>query len=100
MRSPLAFLKFVAKAALNQVAFGVGGDLVIEVLPEVVKDVWQWWGKGRTEEELRAEVQAVVRLSEPEALDQSLWVVAEEAAGQPEPVRQALTAFLALVPAT
>jgi eukaryotic-like serine/threonine-protein kinase len=61
MRSPLAFLRFVAKAVLNAIGFGVGGDFAVEVLPEIAKDVWERWGKDRTEAQRRADVQALVQ---------------------------------------
>jgi hypothetical protein len=46
-KTPFALLKFVAKAALNVAGFGVAGDLAVEVLPDVARDVWEWWGKGK-----------------------------------------------------
>jgi formylglycine-generating enzyme required for sulfatase activity/serine/threonine protein kinase len=99
MRSPLAFLKFGVKASLNAALFGVGGDFVVEVLPNVARDVWNWWGKDRPPEALRAEAQAVAQLPDAEVRRLAEEAVAQEAAGEPEPVRQALTAFLAQVPA-
>jgi hypothetical protein len=98
MQTPLAFLKFAAKASLNQVGFGVAGDFAFDVLPALAKDFWQWWGKGRPEAELCAEVQAVAQLADAEVQPLVAQAVAEEATGQPEAVRQALSVFLSLVP--
>jgi formylglycine-generating enzyme required for sulfatase activity len=97
--TPFALMKFVAKAALNVAGFGVAGELAVDVLPDVARDVWNWWGKDKKPAELRAEVQQVAQLTPAEARRQAERVVAEEAAGQPEAVRQALTAYLAQVPA-
>jgi hypothetical protein len=98
MSVPLAFLKFVAKAALNAVGFGLGGEFVVEVLPEVAKDVWEWWGKGRPDGQLRDELEEVAQLPPAEGRRQAEQAVAEEAAGQPATVRAALTAYLSQVP--
>ena len=47
MRTPIALLKCVAKAfvkyAGNAVGFGIAGDLIVEVAPEIVGDVWKAW---------------------------------------------------------
>jgi hypothetical protein len=79
MRSPLAFFRFLVKAALNQVGFGMAGDLVVEVLPDVARDVWKWWGQGQPEQQLRGEVQAIAVLSDDEARRLAAQAVAEEA---------------------
>jgi serine/threonine protein kinase len=99
MRTPVALLKFIAKAGLNAVGGGVAGDFAVEVIPDLARDVWKWWGKGRPEEQLRAEVQELAQMPSAEARRQAEQVVAEVAAEQPEPVRQALTAYLSQVPA-
>ncbi len=96
--TPFALMRFVAKAALNAAGFGVAGELV-EVLPDVARDVWDWWGKNKKPGELQAEVKEVAQLTPAEARRQAEAVVAAEADGQPPAVRQALTAYLAQVPA-
>ena len=99
MRTPLAFLRFVAKAALNAVGFGVAGDFAVELLPEMVRDVWDWWGKDHPAAELRAEVQAVAQVGDAEARQLAAAAIAQEAAGQPAPVLEAVAAYLSRVPA-
>src|SRR5437016_4056528 len=96
--TPFALMKFVAKAALNVAGFGVGGDLAVEVLPDVARDIWDWWGKDRKAGELQAEVKEVAQLNPAEARRQAELVVAAEAGGQPPAVQKALTAYLAQVP--
>jgi serine/threonine protein kinase len=100
IRSPLAFLRFVAKAALNAVGGGVAGDFAVEVLPDVARDVWEWWGKNTPQEQLREELQQVAQLSVAEAQRQAEQVVAEEASGRPNVERGALVAYLSQVPAS
>ncbi len=100
MRSPLALLRFFAKAALNAVGGGVAGDFVVEVLPDMARDVWNWWGKDRPEQELRAEVQQIAQLTPAEAEQQAAQVVREEAGSAAEPVLKLVTALVARVPAT
>jgi hypothetical protein len=99
MRTPLAFLRFVAKAALNAVGFGVAGDFAVELLPEMVRDVWDWWGKGHAPAELRAEVQAVAQVGDEEARRLAAEAVAQEASSQSAEARTAVTAYLTRVPA-
>jgi eukaryotic-like serine/threonine-protein kinase len=99
MRTPLAVLKFVARAALSAVGAGVVGDFALEVLPDVARDVWQWWGRGHREEELRAEVQAIAALPDDEIHRLAELAAAEEAAAKPQEIRALLTAYLAAVPA-
>jgi formylglycine-generating enzyme required for sulfatase activity len=96
--TPFALMKFVARAALNVAGFGVAGDLAVDVLPEVARDVWAWWGKDKPADELQAEVKEMAQLTPAQARQEAERIVAEEAAGQPEPVRKALTAYLAQVP--
>jgi formylglycine-generating enzyme required for sulfatase activity len=100
MHSPLAFLRGAAKAALNFAGFGVAGEVVVEILPEVAQDMWRWWGKGRKREELQAEVQALAQLGDGQARALAEQVAAEECAGRPELVCRGLTEWLALVPVT
>jgi formylglycine-generating enzyme required for sulfatase activity len=97
--TPLALMKFVAKAALNVAGFGMAGELAVEVLPDVARDVWAWWGKDKKPAQLQAEVRQVAQLTPEEARQQAERIVAEEAAAQPEAIRKALTAYLAQVPA-
>jgi hypothetical protein len=99
MRAPAAFLRFVAKAALNAVGFGIAGDFAVEFLPELARDVWDWWGKGQPPQQLRQELQAVAGVSDEEARRLAAEAVAQEATGQPEPVKTAVAAYLTRVPA-
>jgi formylglycine-generating enzyme required for sulfatase activity len=99
MRTPLALLRFVAKASLNALGGGVAGDFAVEVLPDLARDVWRWWGAGKPPEQLRDEAQAVAALPDAEARAAAEQVAEEEAAGQPTEVRRRLADYLAQVPA-
>ncbi|HXG10657.1 MAG TPA: hypothetical protein VNK04_12945, partial [Gemmataceae bacterium] len=66
MQGPPALLKFIGKAALNAIGIGLAADLVVDVLPEVAKDVWEWWGKKRSIQERQAEVEALAQASPAE----------------------------------
>src|SRR5439155_4018181 len=98
MRSPSAFFKFVAKAALNVACFVVAGDFIVEVLPNMARDLWEWWGKRASQEQRRQEVEAVGQLTDAAAQGHAVEVVDEVAAGRPEAVRRALVTYLALIP--
>jgi serine/threonine protein kinase len=97
MRNHQAFLTVVARAVLHATAGGRGADLV-EVLPEVAQHVWNGWGNGHSEAELRAEIQQVAQLPAGEARAEVEAVLAAEASGQPAAVRQSLLAYLIQVP--
>src|SRR5689334_16812443 len=99
MRSPIALLRFIAKAVINAAAGGVPvGDFLVEVLPEIARDVWDAWAGTRTEAERRAEIVAVVLIPDSEAPLLAAEIVAELAADQPEAVRQLVTGYLTMVP--
>jgi formylglycine-generating enzyme required for sulfatase activity/serine/threonine protein kinase len=99
MSIPIALFKFAARAGLNAVGFGVAGDFAVEVLPSIVRDVWGWWGKDRSEAELRSELQVVAQLSDPAARQAAAEAVAAEANGHPEALQLKLVSYLAQVPA-
>jgi formylglycine-generating enzyme required for sulfatase activity len=99
MSAAFAFFKFVAKAALNCVGFGVAGDFVGEVLPDMAREVYQRWARDKTPEELRAEVEAVAQVGDDEARRLAARAVAEEAPLQPEALKLSLVTYLAQLPA-
>src|SRR5262245_21393618 len=62
MRTPIVLLRFFGKALLNAAGLGVVGDVadfILDVLPEVVKDVWDWWGPDREPALKLAELEAL-----------------------------------------
>ncbi len=100
MHAPIAFFRFIAKAVIDVAAGGLPvGDFIVDVLPEIGRDVWDAWAGPRTEAERRAEVEAVVLIPDSEAPSLAAEVVAEVAADQPEAVRQLVTGYLTMVPA-
>jgi formylglycine-generating enzyme required for sulfatase activity len=98
MRSPLAFMRAVARAALNAVGGGVVGDLAVSVLPAVAQDVWKWWGKDKPREEVRQEVEAVAQLPPDKVHQLAQEAVAAEGADQPEAARQTVAGYLEMIP--
>ncbi len=100
MRAPLALMKFTAKALLNAATYGLPvGDFVIDVFPAICQDIWDWWGKTRDDEEIRAEIEALVQVSDIEASALAERIVAELAYDQPAEVRQLVTGYLTQMPA-
>jgi serine/threonine-protein kinase len=98
MRAPVVLLKFAAKAALNAVSAGMAGDLVVEVLPEVAQDIWDWWGKSRTAAERQEEVQALAQAPPRDVHEAVAAVVEQVAAGAAPAVREAIEAYLDRLP--
>jgi eukaryotic-like serine/threonine-protein kinase len=98
MQTPKALLKFAAKALLNAAGGGIAGDLIVEVLPEVAQDIWEWWSRNRAEGERRAEVEALAQAQAADVREAVTAVVREVAADQPAAVRQALTTQLSRLP--
>jgi serine/threonine protein kinase len=99
METPFLLLRFLGKSALNAVGGGALGDVLLEVVPNVAKDVWEKWMKRRDEARLRAEMQKMASASSAEVRDAVNAVVKEVAADRPAAVQQALAGFLAQVPA-
>jgi formylglycine-generating enzyme required for sulfatase activity/serine/threonine protein kinase len=98
METPKALLKFVAKAVLNAMGGGVLGDFAIEVLPDVARDVWAWWGKGRSPARMRAEVEALAQAPPSQVRDLAAEIVLEVAGHEPTEVRDRLEAYLNQLP--
>jgi hypothetical protein len=89
-----AFFKFAAKAALNAVGAGVGGDFAFEVMPEVASALWGWWGKGRNPAQLRQEIQQVSMFTTTEIKEQTRMAVADASPAQ----QHDLKVFLSMIP--
>jgi serine/threonine protein kinase len=103
MRTPLVLFRLITKALLNVVGAGILGeaaDLLLDALPEVAQDVWEWWHQEQTEEQKQAEVEQLARSLDGEIREAAEQAVLEVAAEQPDPVRQVLVVYLTQVPAT
>jgi WD40 repeat protein len=98
VRTPIGLVKFVAKAAINAAGFGVAGDFAIDVLPEMARDVWAWWGKDRSDAERRADLEALAHMPAGAIRREAEAAVAAVAAAMPPPIQKALTAYLTQLP--
>jgi pSer/pThr/pTyr-binding forkhead associated (FHA) protein len=98
MRTSLALLKFAGRALLNAIRSGVTGDLVTDVLPAVVPDIWSAWSRNRDAGQRQAEVEALARLPRDRVRRGVLRVLRKVAADQPRPVRQQLASCLGRMP--
>src|SRR5262245_26992826 len=96
MRTPLALLKFAAKAVLDVLGGGLAVDFALEVVPELARDVWERWAGDRDEPQRRADVEAAAH-APPAAVR---TVVAEAVAEAAPPLREPLALYLTQVPAT
>src|SRR5262249_47703650 len=93
-----AILKAVAKGVMNAMGAGAVGEILAEFVPEVARDAWERWGRGRKPEEQQAELRAPA-VGPPEAVRQAAeQVVNEVASDRPEEEKRALAAYLAQVP--
>jgi hypothetical protein len=91
MRFLAIVAKILIKNAANSIGFGLGDSVV---------EVWDAWHKETPKPQQKlAEVQQVAQLSTVETRELAEKLVLEFAAGQPETVRQAVTAMLVQVPA-
>ena len=61
VQTPFILLKLVAKALGNAIGGGIAGDVIVEVLPGLAKDVWDQWKKDRNGDQRRTEVEAIVQ---------------------------------------
>jgi formylglycine-generating enzyme required for sulfatase activity/serine/threonine protein kinase len=94
-----SLFKFVAKAALECVGFGIAGEFVAEVLPEMARAVYGWWVKDRPAAEVRAELEAVAQVGDEEARRLAVQAVAEEARCDPALLPLQLVSYLTQLPA-
>jgi tetratricopeptide (TPR) repeat protein len=100
MRTPIALLKFVAKALGNAFGGGIAGDILVDVMPDVAKDVWGWWHKDRTPEQCRAEIEAIAQAGAEEIRQQMSQIVQEVALEKPPEVGQEIELYLTQIPAS
>ena len=99
MQASLALLRFVAKTALGCAGFGVAGEFVAEVLPDMARSLYKRWAAGRPADEVSAEVRAVARLDDDEAR-RLATIAADEAGPDVSPdIHLSLVTYLALMPA-
>src|SRR2546423_6117176 len=91
------FFRCVARASLNAVGFGVAGDFAVDVLPEMARRVWGWWGAGRPPAQLRDELAAVAAVTDEEAARLARAAVAGE--GGDSAAASPVVAYLSLLPA-
>jgi parallel beta-helix repeat protein len=99
MHTPFAFLKFVARSALNLFGVGMVGELAVEVLPDLARDLWNNWGKGQEPASLRADLQEVAQAPLHEVREQAEALVLELASDQSSAVQLALVSYLTQIPA-
>jgi serine/threonine protein kinase len=95
MASSIGFLKCVGwavlKAAIKAIPFG-------EFVVEIATEAYQEWSKQTDEPERRVEIEALAIAGPAEVRAQVEEVVREIGAGQPESVRQSVTAYLTQLP--
>jgi formylglycine-generating enzyme required for sulfatase activity len=98
-RTPLALLKALGKAVLNAVGGGFIGELAVDIVPSVARDVWNWWAGHRNEEQRREDLEALANAPAADVRAAAEQVVAQVAADQPPEVQLALITYLTQVPA-
>ena len=99
MQASLALFRFVAKTALGCAGFGIAGEFVAEVLPDMARTLYKRWVAGRPAAEVRAEVQAVARLGDDEARRFATLAAEEVGPDVPLDIHLSLVTYLALIPA-
>lgn len=100
MHTPFAFLRFVGRAVANALGAGLAGDFLIDVLPEVAKDVWAWWGRDRKLEDCCADIQAVAQAGSDCLNEHVVMIVAEVAGDKSIELQKIVAAYLSQVPAS
>ena len=100
MQTPLALLRFIAKAVGNAFGAGIAGDLLVEVLPEVAKDIWDWWGSDRDSDQRRTDIEAIIQANFEEIERNVSHIVREEVPQLSSARQEEVAAYLMLVPAS
>jgi tetratricopeptide (TPR) repeat protein len=98
METPFALLKFIAKAALNVVGAGMAGELIVEGVPAIARDIWAWWGPERDEAARKAEVEALAQAAPSTLRKQAEQIVLEVAPERSPAERSRVAIYLSLLP--
>src|SRR4051812_6531228 len=96
MSIPLILLKHLAKACLNHLTGGVGGELVFGIADDVMKA----WQKDCDERARKAELEIIAQAATGEVKDAVAEAVSLVAAELPDSGRRALTSYMLQVPAS
>jgi formylglycine-generating enzyme required for sulfatase activity len=101
MRSPFALFKFAARCLLNAGSFGLAGEFVVDVIPDLARDLWDSWGKGQQPAALREELQVMASSADSEVKRQAQDAVREASATSPPSPSAAasVVTYLTQVPA-
>jgi len=93
------FARCVGRAVVKNAARAVASMVPLgEVVYEITRDAHEEYRKDRTEADLRADLASLAQATEAEIQQVVETVLAEEAAGQPDAVRLALTTYLEELP--
>ena len=66
MGTSFIILKHAAKVVPNVCGAGIGGDLLIDALPEIAQSVWTAWTDEAGDSSRRAQLQALAGADESE----------------------------------
>src|SRR5438034_5730510 len=95
-----ALLKCLGQALLDSVGANLSGDVIVDVLPEIVQAVWAIWGREFDDPQRRAELQEMIQAAPVEIATLSGRLANELAARHTTEIRSALASYLEEVPAT
>lgn len=98
MRTPFILLKFVGKAFLQVSGGGLLSEFATDVLPALADDVMAWWKEDTSEDERRAELEALAQTPQAEIQQAIQQVVREVAADRPPDVQQNVELYLQQLP--
>jgi hypothetical protein len=98
MRTPLVLLKAIARAALYYCGVGVW-EIAVEAVSEIGDNAWREWSREKDKAGRRAEMEALVRASHKEILDEVRQAVHDVAGKASAQVRDKLAGYLSQVQA-
>ena len=98
MPAPTDLLSCVASAFVKCVPT-LGQGLLVELLPEVAEQAWQWWNKGNTERRRRQELQEMLTIAEESFHKKIETVVRDVARQESEQIQEMLRVWLLHIPA-
>ncbi|MBI5760135.1 MAG: serine/threonine protein kinase [Planctomycetales bacterium] len=100
MRTPTSLFKVIAKYMLNSACAGLPvGDFVVDVIPDMARDVWERWSAETSEDERKAEITQIAAASSDELRPIVESVVSEVAGDKSEEVKRTIRGYLEHVPA-
>ncbi|MSU77978.1 MAG: hypothetical protein EXS16_07765 [Gemmataceae bacterium] len=97
MDTPFLLLKIVAQKLGNAMGGGIAGDLAVEVIPSIAKDIWAWWKKEESPDKQQKELEKLAA-TQPEEIRRTIAAIVRAEVAE-QSMRKGIEAFVNEIPA-